>query len=182
MKTYTFHVSLPGHGRVWRKVELPAEATLENLHDAIQAAYDFASDHLYSFFMSGKAWDRATEYSLPEDADPWGGMLTLVDQASEVAVAGEEDEEAVELPTTEDMRTMFAALKKTPELRDQLIQAFAQQTGMPAAMAEMMLGNIDTLMQSVSDDQLDRVPPDEFEVEFPNKPFTFHHRCIDLFP
>ena len=70
MKTYTFHVSLPGFGRVWRKLELPGEATLADLHIAIQDAYDFDRDHLYSFFMSGKAWDSATEYSLPEGPVP----------------------------------------------------------------------------------------------------------------
>lgn len=72
MKTYTFHVSLPGHGRMWRKLELRADQTLEDLHWTIQRAFEFAADHLYSFFMSGKAWDRSSEYSLPEGADPWG--------------------------------------------------------------------------------------------------------------
>ncbi|MCX6045694.1 MAG: hypothetical protein NT075_11330 [Chloroflexi bacterium] len=164
MKTYTFHVSLPEYGRVWRKIELPAESTLENLHDAIQAAYDFDNDHLYSFFMSGKAWDRATEYSLPEDAGGWGDMLTITG-VSEVTSMNEAAPEALDLeeaedvaaPTTADMRTMFAALKDNPAMRDQFIQAFAQQTGLPAEMAEMMLGNIDTLMESVSDDQLDEI-------------------------
>ncbi|MDY6875911.1 MAG: hypothetical protein SWK90_06890 [Chloroflexota bacterium] len=32
MKTYTFHVSLPGTGRVWRKIEMRADQTLEELH------------------------------------------------------------------------------------------------------------------------------------------------------
>lgn len=72
MKTYTFHVSLPGTGRVWRKIEMLADQTLEQLHHMIQEAFDFDDDHLYSFFMSGKAWDRKTEYCLPDDYDPLG--------------------------------------------------------------------------------------------------------------
>lgn len=68
MKTYTFHVSIPGTGRVWRKIEMQADQTLEQLHWAIQRAYEWGGDHLYSFFMSGKAWDSSTEYCLPEDA------------------------------------------------------------------------------------------------------------------
>lgn len=55
MKTYTFHVSLPGHGRAWRKIEMRADQTLEDLHFAIQEAYGWDADHLYSFFMSGRA-------------------------------------------------------------------------------------------------------------------------------
>ena len=66
MKTYIFHVSIPGFGRVWRKIEMEANQTLEELHYAIQAAFEFDDDHLYSFFMSGRAWDESTEYCLPE--------------------------------------------------------------------------------------------------------------------
>lgn len=155
MKTYTFHVSLPDHGRVWRKLELPAEATLENLHLAIQDAYNFDADHLYSFFMSGKPWDSATEYSLPDDEDPFGGLVAFENEVD--VEEGEGDTEEGEPPSAQDMRTMFAALKDSPEMRDQFIQAFAQQMGMPAAMAEMMLSNIDSLMGSVSDEQLEEI-------------------------
>jgi hypothetical protein len=75
VKTYTLHVSVPGTGRVWRKIEISANQTLEDLHWAIQDAYDFAADHLYSFFMSNQAWDPSSEYSLPEGATPWDDAL-----------------------------------------------------------------------------------------------------------
>ena len=75
MKTYTFHISLPGTGRVWRKIEMRTNQTLEELHFAIQRAYEWESDHLYSFFMSGKAWDESTEYRLPEGMTPWGEQI-----------------------------------------------------------------------------------------------------------
>ena len=45
--------------------------TLHSLHLAIQDAFEFDNDHLYSFFMSGKAWDQSTEYKLAEGQDPW---------------------------------------------------------------------------------------------------------------
>jgi len=61
MKTYTFHISLPGTGRAWRKIEMRADQTLEELHFAIQHAYEWDCDHLYSFYMSGKAWDESTK-------------------------------------------------------------------------------------------------------------------------
>jgi hypothetical protein len=38
---------------------------LQSLHYAIQDAVDFDADHLYSFFMSGQAWDEETEYASP---------------------------------------------------------------------------------------------------------------------
>lgn len=39
VKTFTFHISLPGTGRTWRKLELRADQTLADLHFAIQDAY-----------------------------------------------------------------------------------------------------------------------------------------------
>jgi len=64
MKTYILHVSLPGTGRVWRKIEIRADQTLEDLHLAIQRAYGWDADHLYSFFISGKACP--VEYYIPQ--------------------------------------------------------------------------------------------------------------------
>lgn len=49
MKTYVLHVNLPGTGRVWRKIEIRADQTLEDLHFAIQEAYQWDADHLTRF-------------------------------------------------------------------------------------------------------------------------------------
>ncbi len=99
MKTYTFHVSLPGTGRTWRKIEIRADQTLEDLHFAIQKAYRWDGDHLYSFFMSGQAWDESSEYRLPEGYTPWGEPID-----------DEEGEEWPELTPEEHeqvLRTLF---------------------------------------------------------------------------
>jgi hypothetical protein len=69
MKTYTFKVSLADDEDIWRKIELPASWTLEDLHYTIQDAFEFDGSHLYSFFMSGEAWDSSTEYTLTDDED-----------------------------------------------------------------------------------------------------------------
>lgn len=74
MISYTFHVSLPGTGRTWRKIELLETQTLAELHLAIQDAFNFDNDHLYAFYMSGKAWDQDSEYRLPDGANPWLGL------------------------------------------------------------------------------------------------------------
>src|SRR5258708_895364 len=75
MKTYTFHISVPRTGRTWRKIEMRADQTLHRLHLAIQAAFEFDNDHLYAFFMSGKAWDKRTEYRLSDEQHPWPELL-----------------------------------------------------------------------------------------------------------
>ncbi|HBY94591.1 MAG: plasmid pRiA4b ORF-3 family protein [Ardenticatenaceae bacterium] len=95
MKTYTFHVSLPGAGRVWRKIEMDADQTLQDLHFAIQRAYAWDADHLYSFFMSGKAWDSSSEYTLPEGASPWGDVVEVEEEKEEPDLSPEEREKAL---------------------------------------------------------------------------------------
>lgn len=62
---YRFLVALEGDEQVWRRIELRGDQTLEDLHDAIQDAFDWDDDHLYAFFLSGRAWDGATEYVSP---------------------------------------------------------------------------------------------------------------------
>jgi hypothetical protein len=104
MKTFTFHVSLPGTGRVWRKIEIRADQTLEDLHYAIQDAFVWDSDHMYSFFMSGKAWDRSTEYCLPEGYTASGEpMLDYTEEDLEL-----EDEDLTAAEREQALRELFA--------------------------------------------------------------------------
>jgi hypothetical protein len=51
---YTFKVSL--NKRTWRRIVLSGKHTLEDMHMITQEAFEFDNDHLYSFFMDGKAW------------------------------------------------------------------------------------------------------------------------------
>src|SRR5690349_16376459 len=74
----TFRVRLPGAGPrrgqgVWRELELAANQTLADLGEAIPLAFGFTDPHLWSFFLSGKAWDSTTEYALQPSAGLLGG-------------------------------------------------------------------------------------------------------------
>jgi hypothetical protein len=77
---FTFRVRLPGQA-VSRDIEVAANQTLVDLGDAIPAAFAFTDPHLWSFFLSGKAWDPTTEYArqggaarLRIDAVPFPGV------------------------------------------------------------------------------------------------------------
>ncbi|MBI4675944.1 MAG: SEC-C domain-containing protein [Chloroflexi bacterium] len=63
---YRFQVEYKQADDVWFILELRRDQTLEDLHLAIQDAADFDNDHLYSFYLSGTAWDKETEYSTRE--------------------------------------------------------------------------------------------------------------------
>jgi hypothetical protein len=76
--TYTFSVRIlggfyapPDARRIWRELELTADQALADLGDAIPLAVGFDDPHLWSFFLSGKPWDRTSEYALLAD-DPFG--------------------------------------------------------------------------------------------------------------
>jgi hypothetical protein len=62
---FRLHVQLEDHPEVWRRLELRGDHTLLDLHEAIQDAFGWDDDHLYAFYLSGKAWDQSTEYESP---------------------------------------------------------------------------------------------------------------------
>ncbi len=62
-QTFTLKVTYRGDPDAWFVIELRADQTLDHLHTAILDAADFDSDHLYSFYLSGRAWDEDTEYA-----------------------------------------------------------------------------------------------------------------------
>ena len=59
---FTFRVRLPGR-LVSRDIEVAANQPLRELGDFIPQAFGFTELHLWSFFLSGKPWDRASEYA-----------------------------------------------------------------------------------------------------------------------
>ena len=63
--SYTFRVNHRASPTTWRDIELAEDQTLEDLHLAIQQAFGWYDDHLYSFFMNGNAWDKGSEIGSP---------------------------------------------------------------------------------------------------------------------
>lgn len=65
---YRLRVELAWVDDVWRRIEIRGDQTLDDLHLALQSAFDWDNDHMYAFFLSGQAWDQKTEYK----GDPLG--------------------------------------------------------------------------------------------------------------
>ncbi|MDR3173681.1 MAG: plasmid pRiA4b ORF-3 family protein, partial [Treponema sp.] len=52
---YVFHIGIEGSKpRIWRKLRVPGDFTLGNLHTAIQNAFDWTDSHLHSFSINGQ--------------------------------------------------------------------------------------------------------------------------------
>ncbi len=62
---YSFKVKPLCKKRAAKVIKLKGIQTLDDLSDAVQSEFDLEWDHLYSFFMSNKAWNRKAEYSHP---------------------------------------------------------------------------------------------------------------------
>lgn len=77
--TFTFKVTYLRDPDVWRVIEIRGDQTLNQLHYAIQNAVDFDADHLYSFYMSNRAWDETTAYSSPYAEGPSAGGVKIRD-------------------------------------------------------------------------------------------------------
>ena len=69
-RTIIFKVILKYRKGIWRKIELKAEQTLEDLHDLIQDALGWDDNHLYSFFMDNKFYSKEDmEYTRPSNPE-----------------------------------------------------------------------------------------------------------------
>jgi hypothetical protein len=74
----------PANARsIAREIEIAANQTLEDLGNAIPLAFGFYDLHLWSFFLSGKAWDDTTESAL----DPTPGLLGEAEPRGAAGVA-----------------------------------------------------------------------------------------------
>ena len=66
-KIYVFKVALEGRKRIWRRIAVRGNQTLDNLHEAIYEAFDRDDEHLYSFYLSD-----AVEYAHPYSCEGRG--------------------------------------------------------------------------------------------------------------
>ncbi len=161
MKTYIFHVSLPGHGKMWRKIEMRGDQTLEQLHLAIQDAFEFDNDHLYSFFMSGKAWDKKTEYSLPEGVSPYGDFFFGGEDEGEVVEALPENFDPDQLlreevkhitDKAEEQEQLYAITKSILNAEEKELDALIRQFAEVSGESELMVGMRFRIMRSSFED------------------------------
>jgi hypothetical protein len=65
-QVYVLRAALVGAPGVHRVIALRSDQTLVDVHNALQIAFGWDDDHLYSFWLSGKFWDRhGSEYTHP---------------------------------------------------------------------------------------------------------------------
>jgi hypothetical protein len=98
-KTYVFEAELVGYQGVRRTITVRDDLTLVDLHYALQSAFGWDDDHLYSFWLDGAFWDAEdAHYMHPYHAtsvDPPGksacARLTELDMSEGQRIAYEFD-------------------------------------------------------------------------------------------
>jgi hypothetical protein len=65
---YIFKVSL---GRIWRRIAIPGQATVDTLSDAILEAYAFDHDHLYAFYYKNRFGRKSSIHHPYMDEPPF---------------------------------------------------------------------------------------------------------------
>src|SRR5437868_6686261 len=63
-RVFVVRADLIGFPGVRRTIAIREDQTLEDVHRALQAAFDWDDDHLYSFWLKGKFWAQdGSEYT-----------------------------------------------------------------------------------------------------------------------
>jgi len=71
LKVYCIKVALFYKKRIYRNIEILENQSLADLHDSIFEAFDRYDEHLYSFFLTGKAIKNTSYiYDYPEITHP----------------------------------------------------------------------------------------------------------------
>jgi len=71
LKIYTFKVALFYDKRTYRNIEIIENQSLADLHESIFYAFDRDDEHLYSFFLTGRAMKSTRGiYDFPEITHP----------------------------------------------------------------------------------------------------------------
>ena len=81
-KAYVFKADLDGFRGVTRELAVRDDQTLADLHVVLQTAFEWADDHVYSFWLTGTFWDSEGEYTSPIEPDPGA-------DAADTAIVGE---------------------------------------------------------------------------------------------
>lgn len=67
---YVFDASLVDYANVSCTIGVRNDQTLEHLHRGLRLAFNWADDHLYSFWLSGAHWDGPeTEFTAPDELE-----------------------------------------------------------------------------------------------------------------
>lgn len=162
MKTYTLHVSLMDDPAIWRQVEIPATATLTDLHDAIQDVLDWTPDDDIVFLFGENPLESTDQYVIYDDDDEDDDDFDEDDEDEGDDDFDEDDEDTAavsqlnlgDAPTPQSMEEMLTLLETDPDVRAQVIQMLKEQLGVPSFMIDTLLSNLRGVLSMMPPEQV----------------------------
>jgi len=77
-QVYEFEAHLVGYEDVRRRIGVRSDQTFVHVHRALQVAFDWDDDHLYTFWLGVKFWPRAgTEFCNPFSFENPGSLAAI---------------------------------------------------------------------------------------------------------
>lgn len=111
---YRFRIILDTHDDVFRDIEIEANATLEDFHNAITQSFGFDGQEMASFYISNDLWEEGEEISLFDVSDEPGGVRVMGNTYLEDVV----DEENTRLLYVYDFMNMWTFMVELADIAD----------------------------------------------------------------
>ena len=114
---YRFRVILDAEEDIFRDIEIEAEATAEDFHNAITQAFGFEGGEMASFYVSDEEWNQGEEISLFDMSEGMSSVRIMCETALDDLV----DEDQTRLIYVYDffnMWTFYVELAEVAEKQD----------------------------------------------------------------
>lgn len=111
---YRFRIILDTHEDVFRDIEIEANATLEDFHNAITQSFGFDGQEMASFYTSNDLWEEGEEISLFDVSDEPGAVRVMGDTYLEDVV----DEEKTRLLYVYDFLSMWTFMVELADIAE----------------------------------------------------------------
>ena len=111
---YRFRIILDTHEDVFRDIEIEANASLEDFHNAITQAFGFDGQEMASFYTSNDLWEEGEEISLFDVSDEPGGVRIMAETYLEDVV----DEENTRLLYVYDFLSMWTFMVELADIAE----------------------------------------------------------------
>ncbi len=111
---YRFRIILDTHEDVFRDIEIEANSSLEDFHNAITQAFGFDGQEMASFYTSNDLWEEGEEISLFDVSDEPGGVRIMGETYLEDVV----DEEKTRLIYVYDFLNMWTFMVELADIAE----------------------------------------------------------------
>ena|SRR5690606_6193232 len=111
---YRFRIILDAHDDVFRDIEIEANASLEDFHNAITQAFGFDGQEMASFYTSNDLWEEGEEISLFDVGDESENVRIMAETYLEDVV----DEERTRLLYVYDFLSMWTFMVELADIAE----------------------------------------------------------------